>query len=363
MESSREAPPRTEVVGGCPACGMPGGRPFFHSEDRLLGTPGTFHYRRCTSCATVYQDPRVVRDDLPRLYTGDYYTRASIEAGPTPADTPDTRPWGGGFRGAVRDAIRDAVAPEPLRPGPAGWGRLLALSRWLRVRAFGDHVVDELLPWRRPAGRALDVGCGSGKLMLQLARVGWAVEGAEWDAASVGRAHAHTGFPVHQGDAETLPQGLGPFDLIVLSHVLEHLPRPVEALAALRRLLAPRGRLVVIVPNPESLTARWFGRYWYHWDAPRHMVLVPPGMMAHVGRRAGFGLLRSRTMGRWAAAAWGTSRARRDGDPIPEVPGAPDRLWAGLEALLLALGAPVGEEIVAVFAPRVGTRTRREGTR
>ena len=59
--------------------------------------------------------------------------------------------------------------------------------------------------------------------------------------------------------------------MVRLAHVLEHVPEPVEALAALRPHVTPQGRLVVAVPNTDSAVAELFGADWLNLDAPRHV--------------------------------------------------------------------------------------------
>lgn len=149
----------------------------FEEPDRLFGVPGSYQYRECTDCRTVFQNPRVVREDLPLLYPGTYYTHE-----PPP-------PWGGQRRPTLRN-VRDGLARRiraAVRPGegPVGLvGRALASNRLLRERAFGDRGIYELIPRRRLAGRLLDVGCGTGAHILLLADLGWEVEGIEWDACA-----------------------------------------------------------------------------------------------------------------------------------------------------------------------------------
>lgn len=354
MTAPGPAPFRTVEVEACPACGARRSAPRFSLADGLHGIPGSFRYRSCRACGSVFQDPRVADVDLGRLYPPDYYARGGVSE-PASVAAPPGRP-GAGVRDRVRGAVRRAVAPAP-GEGRGGWGaRALARSRWLRERAFHDRVIDELLPWRTPAGRALDVGCGSGRLMAALAGVGWSVEGAEMDAEAAEAARRGTGLPVHVGSASSLGAGLDPYDLVVMMHVLEHLPSPVEAMANLARLLAPGGRLVVVCPNPESLLARRFGAAWYHWDAPRHLVVLPAGALARAGRRAGLELRSARTLHRWAADTWRHSLAREGGTvPAGRAPRlAASRGWGLAEVLAVAAGAPVGEEIVAAFAHPAG---------
>lgn len=342
-------PPRTLPLGTCPACGDARSRAYFSAPDGLHGVPGIFEYRRCGGCGTVFQDPRVRDEDLGGLYPGGYYTHDAPSAGGE-GEPPAARA-GAGVRDRIRGAVRGAVAPASGDEPTGLVARGLAGSRWLRERAFNDHVLDELLPWRTPAGRALDVGCGSGRLMAAMARVGWTVEGAEVDERAAEVARRATGLPVHRGSATSLPRDLGPFDLVVTSHVLEHLPRPVEALAALSGLLAPEGRLVTIYPNPESLMARWFGLHWYHWDPPRHLVMPPLVALRRVGAAAGLRMERGRTLSRWAPDTWRHSWARRrDGEGrAGGIGGAAEAPMALVERALVAAGTSLGEEIAAVF--------------
>jgi SAM-dependent methyltransferase len=97
--------------------------------------------------------------------------------------------------------------------------------------------------------RILDVGCASGEFMAQLIARGFTdVEGIDPSAAAVERARA-AGRRAHVGDLGAVPRGLGSFDVLVLTHVLEHVGDPLEALSAAREILAPGGLLYVEVPD------------------------------------------------------------------------------------------------------------------
>jgi 2-polyprenyl-3-methyl-5-hydroxy-6-metoxy-1,4-benzoquinol methylase len=100
----------------------------------------------------------------------------------------------------------------------------------------------------------LDVGFGSGAMLAALPRscritgadVGRsAVEGARSDPDL--QTFASSSFVlVDPDDPENLPPG--PFDLILSSHSLEHVPNDHDALVAIRRRLKPGGHLVLFVP-------------------------------------------------------------------------------------------------------------------
>jgi SAM-dependent methyltransferase len=66
---------------------------------------------------------------------------------------------------------------------------------------------------------------------------------------------AHPGLVVHEGMFEAWAPA-EPFDAVLVLHVAEHVDDPVALLAHLRDWVRPGGRLVVVVPNAESLHRR-----------------------------------------------------------------------------------------------------------
>jgi SAM-dependent methyltransferase len=113
----------------------------------------------------------------------------------------------------------------------------------------------------RPGARALDAGCGSGRMLLELARYG-EVSGIELNDQAVAAARARGPFDVRAGRVEELPWDAGEFDLITCLDVVEHLRDDVGGLAELRRVSAPGGWLVVTVPAYQAL--------WSQHDVANH---------------------------------------------------------------------------------------------
>ncbi|GJQ54137.1 MAG: hypothetical protein HKUEN07_07060 [Rhodocyclaceae bacterium] len=97
----------------------------------------------------------------------------------------------------------------------------------------------------RPGGRLLDVGCGAGSFLAAALRSGLTCEGYEPDAAVASLAAAAAGCPVHHGALEGIA---GPFDVIHLADVLEHLDEPAATLRTLVALLAPEGFIIARGP-------------------------------------------------------------------------------------------------------------------
>jgi SAM-dependent methyltransferase len=237
--------------------------------------------------------------------------------------------------------------------------RVMARTRALRERAFYNlsqdyySTLDELLPRSVNPGRALEVGCGSGLQLRGLNGMGWRAEGIEWDGAAAVVASATSGALVHRGDFRTAQLPTGVFDLILLHHVLEHLDTPRSALARAWELLRPTGTLVLVYPNPISLAARLFGHNWFHWDPPRHLVLVPPAMLTALAIEHGFRVVSLRTTNRNAAYGYCYSRALRSGrHPVTSgPPDSCDRMLARLERVCRAFWHAGQEVVVALRRP------------
>jgi SAM-dependent methyltransferase len=100
-------------------------------------------------------------------------------------------------------------------------------------------------------GSVLDAGCGTGGLLgrLGVERPDLRAVGVEWSAAAAARAAAKSGAPVVRGSVNALPFGDATFDAAIAADLLCHgAVDPPLALAELRRVLRPGGRLVVNMP-------------------------------------------------------------------------------------------------------------------
>ncbi len=128
-------------------------------------------------------------------------------------------------------------------------------------RAAWDRILDLVVP-QRPGLAALDIGCGTGFLSLELAARGHHATGVDFAPAMLALARqkaADAGAAVRfeEADAEALPFPPAAFDLVVSRHLLWTLPHPEAAIDEWRRVLRPGGRLVVVdgqadvTPQPE----------------------------------------------------------------------------------------------------------------
>jgi len=115
----------------------------------------------------------------------------------------------------------------------------------------------------------LDVGCGDGAGMQAAKRLGWFPDGCEVNEEACAGARQR-GFRCFGGDWEgQLPKDS--YDMVLLSHVLEHLEDPLRALRTLRGTLRPGGALLIGMPNLDSSLGRAFGEAWIANAVPEHL--------------------------------------------------------------------------------------------
>jgi len=170
-------------------------------------------------------------------------------------------------------------SPRPRRRH--GWQRLV------RGHAAGQRKGLYVPAWHGQ-GRLLDFGCGGGAFLERMHGLGWHVTGLDVCAAAVNRVSTQLRLRAIVGSLphpELRPES---FDVITMWHALEHVHDPLEILREAYRLLVPGGRLLVAVPNIDSLQFRWFGHTWYGLDLPRHLTHFAPWTLQLMLQRAGF---------------------------------------------------------------------------
>lgn len=96
--------------------------------------------------------------------------------------------------------------------------------------------------------RVLDAGCGTGTMSLLLDRAGFQVTGADFSAAMLDRARAKAPDTIRFlcAEATLIPEEDASFDAVVTRNLVWTLPDPAAAMAEWRRLLRPKGRLMII---------------------------------------------------------------------------------------------------------------------
>lgn len=171
----------------------------------------------------------------------------------------------------------------------------------LFVKGQGEKIFSLLKPWTRgrTALKVLDIGAGSGSVLLEFATAA-AANGIKVSGIGLEYSEEYTALfkngghdlQLRAGDIHTLDRSNGPFDVVILSHVLEHFLDPHEELEVLKRLITGNTLVYVEVPGLMSLHRR----YEYNCDYLQYATLAHTfnfnlASLVSVMNRSGYGLL------------------------------------------------------------------------
>jgi SAM-dependent methyltransferase len=185
------------------------------------------------------------------------------------------------FGTALSDLVRcTSCGHRQTEPMPAD-----AVLESAYADAASDDYVDEEAGQRETARRALariehhllpehgngsarsrqllDLGCWVGFLLSEASQRGWEATGVEPSQFASAYARDQLGLDVRTGELFSAPLPLGTFDAVVMGDVIEHLPRPGEALDRMASLLRPGGVAWMALPDAGSLLARRMGKRWW----------------------------------------------------------------------------------------------------
>lgn len=213
----------------CPRCADSKFSVLFLASDRLYATTERrFEVVECRLCSLIRLHPQPSPAELPGFYPENYW-------------------W----------------APDR---SVVGW-----LEGIYRRVVLSDHVrfVGAGL---EEGGTVLDVGCGGGSFLAALGRRGLRVVGLDFSPDAARVAWRSERVPAVCAALECTPFAAESFSAITLFHVLEHVPRPADYLAAAHRLLAPGGKLYIQVPNAACWQFLLLGERWSGIDVPRHLI-------------------------------------------------------------------------------------------
>ncbi len=243
----------------CNLCRRDDAAPRFSQADALTGEPTRFAVVKCRNCGLQYVNPRPSPADIGRFYSPEFVSyQFDLD-----------------LHGAtLRERLVAAIARASAR------GRVKVLEQ---ATSLG------------PETRVLDLGCGKGSFLYVLKEThGCDVTGIDFDAEAVRYCRERLAIRSLQGGAADLAS-LGPgFDVVTFWHFLEHEFDPLAALRGAHRLLADDGRLVVEVPNADSMENAVFDRRSYLYDLPRHLYHFTPATLGRLLQTAGFEIERLR---------------------------------------------------------------------
>jgi len=246
-------------------------------------TDAEFDVVRCRSCGLARLNPRPDVSELDRIYPPDYYAYGLVARNVTAAN------------------------------------HRLPLTEHTKRRVFQHrlHQIVEKVTTSVGPLRLLDVGCADGR-MLDWAKAGpdgarIETHGIDMNEAAVAAARARGHRAVvgrFELDHELEP---GTFDLLLASHVIEHVEDPGAFTRRAAELLRPGGLFVVETPNIDSSDARHLKGLWGGNHFPRHWTFYGPETIAALAERCGLEVAEvsyeaNPIFWNWTMHAWASSR-------------------------------------------------------
>ena len=232
----------------CCICEIDDAEPIGVGEDYEYRTGNdTFLAMRCNSCGLVYLNPRPEISEFETIYPSDYHA----------------------FDFSEKD-----------------FGIVYKIRSRLEAKRLLSWCED--LPQE---ARILDVGCGDGfhlKLLKKYGNKNWTLEGVDLDKRAVEMA-GKADLKIHPGSIEAIDLPENYYDLVFMIQTIEHLENPVEILSAIKSVLKPGGKLVIVTDNTDSIDFRIFkGGYWGGYHFPRHWNLFNRNSLMKLAEKVGF---------------------------------------------------------------------------
>jgi 2-polyprenyl-3-methyl-5-hydroxy-6-metoxy-1,4-benzoquinol methylase len=241
----------------CKICGSSDPGKTHVAREMMLGLRDEFTYFECAECGSLQLID--VPPDMSRYYPDNYYSYVK-----------------GNSLGAFVRGQRAAYARNGLNPIGALMSYLYGPDRALESIAR--------LPLHKDAS-ILDVGCGSGGLLLNLKRLGFTnLTGTD---PFLSADQETNGIRLLKGEVFEVQ---GEFDVVMLHHAFEHMSEPAQVLEQLNRILRADGVVILRTPVSDGDAWRDFGVNWHQLDAPRHLIVHTVKSMTILAKAAGLSI-------------------------------------------------------------------------
>ena len=244
----------------CTLCGSLSFKPSLLCE--------SFSYVRCTVCGLVQMNPQPLETEIIRRYgesSGKEYLSYQLQN---------------------EKAFLDL--------------QLLALED-----AGFDALEKELLPNRDAPLRLVDIGCAIGSLLAALRERGWETVGVEISGPQAEYAKLKKNLDIRNLPLKENNFSASSFNVVLASHLIEHVNDPAALAAEVHRILVPGGYFFVTTPNIAGFQARLFKSRWRSaiFD---HLYLFSERTLTRLLEEKGFVIEKIAT---WGGLAEGTAPA------------------------------------------------------
>lgn len=211
---------------------------------------GAFSFSKCPKCSLVYQNPQPLSSDIHVRYDNDYF-KYEIE-------------------------------------NESSFLELMLLG--LKDIGFIPEKIN------KDSKSILDIGCATGLFLSYMKGLGWDTKGVEVCKEACDYGNRVRGVNIYHGILESAEIPRESFDIIHLSHVIEHVNEPDAFLNCIYDLLKPGGTIYCTTPNVSGFQAKLFKIRWRSAIAD-HLFLFSTYTLRKLLSKAGFQELKYKTWG------------------------------------------------------------------
>jgi SAM-dependent methyltransferase len=221
----------------CRVCGNLDGNKEHIATEMMYGMQDKFSYTECAKCGCLQISQ--IPSNLSSYYPNNYYSYQ--------------------FKLNIKEKIKLSL-------------KSFLMSKKLYFTDTQEYLLIDFLcknSYLNSATKILDVGCGSGLLLLQLKYLGFNfLKGID--------PFISTNIEYDNGvsiDKKYLHEVRKSYDLVMLNHSFEHMSDPELSLIDIHRILSDDGYALIRIPIVSSFAWQHYGVNWVQMDAPRHIYL------------------------------------------------------------------------------------------